>query len=146
MRNYELTLILAADLAEEQVNDILQGISSFLQEQGGILGIQDIKGKRRLLAPIEKSKEGYVIVLKFGIAAGHVEALEKHLKEQTQILRYMLLIAPQYVKKMATPRIAPTPVAVAATTTEESPIEEPATDKEAIDKQLEEIFNEEEVT
>ena len=153
MRNYELTLILAASLAEEQVHDIIQHISSFLQEKGGILGNQDIKGKKPLLAPIDRQTEGYVVVLKFTIAAEHIAPLEAELKENDQVLRHMLLIAPRYTKKTLAPRIA-TPAAVAATIT--TPIQTenaPALVKEqvstsetssaSIDKKLEEIFNEE---
>ena len=145
MRNYELTLILAADLAEEQVNDTIGKIASFLQEKGGILGNQDIKGKRPLLAPINKQAEGYVVVLKFTIAPEHTPELETELKENDQVLRHMLLISPQYIKKILTPSIA-TPVAaktaqpVAAITPEE-PTEK--ADSASIDKKLEEIFNEE---
>ena len=147
MRNYELTLILSANLAEEQVNNTIQKIASFLQEKGGILGNQDIKGKKPLLAPISKQVEGYVVVLKFTIGSEHITELEAQLKENEEVLRHMLLIAPQYMKKVLAPRIA-TPVA--ASTVEAKPaapvtVEEPVTEagKETIDKKLEEIFNEE---
>ena len=145
MRNYELTLILTADLAEEQVNDTIGKIASFLQEKGGILGNQDIKGKRPLLAPINKQAEAYVVVLKFTIGAEHTAELEAELKENDQVLRHMLLISPQYIKKILTPSIA-TPSTVkavqpVAAVTLQEPTEK--TDSTSIDKRLEEIFNEE---
>src|SRR3989338_5394469 len=89
MRNYELTLILTPDLGAEQLTQAIESVVSLLQGKGGILLSQDNKGKKALLSPIKSHKEGIVAVLKFTMDASHMQDLEKHLKEDAKILRYL---------------------------------------------------------
>jgi len=99
MKDYELTLILSPDIEETQVNDTVQELISFIQDEGGILYDQNILGKKPLLAPVKNHKEAYLGLLVFNIQPEKLSVLEKKCKETEQILRFLLLVRP--AKKIA---------------------------------------------
>lgn len=99
MRNYDLTFILSSRLSEEQVNDLIQQFTSFIQEEGGILDDQKILGKKPLLAPIQNEKEGYLTSISFSLNEAKLAAIEKKSKETPEILRTMLLKQPKRIMK-----------------------------------------------
>ena len=155
MRNYDVSLIFSPLLAEQEVNDILQKLASLIQEKGGILGDQQIRGKRPLLAPIKKQKEGYLVTLAFTLAPEQLEGFEKECKENQHILRF--LIAKQAKKRFkGGPRITLKQPLIANALSQPKPKEKiPATiassveekreekiDLKDIDEKLEEIFKE----
>ena len=107
MRNYELTTIFTADLGAEQLTQALEGVVSFIQGKGGILLSQDSKGKKALLAPIKKHREGIVAVLKFTMDASYMQDLKKYLKENPNILRSLCLISVSRKVKNKTPHLVP---------------------------------------
>ncbi|HEX9721693.1 MAG TPA: 30S ribosomal protein S6 [Candidatus Paceibacterota bacterium] len=148
MRNYDVTFIFSPLLEESSLNDTLSKLASFVQEKGGILGNQHIKGKRPLLAPIGKHKEGFLATLSFSLVPEHLEAFEKYCKEQKDILRFLAAKHIRHATK-AQPTIArphPTPVLSAAAPETPASLTEAKSeekiDLEDIDKKLEEIFKE----
>ena len=150
MRNYELTCILDANLANEELARALESIIAFIQGKGGILLSQDVKGKKELLAPIKSHREGTVAVLRFTMDASHVGDMEKHLKENTKVLRSLCLIARTRRTKDKTPHLVPSLGSSAPTLREQSfgseaqdrreNTETKPMDLGEIDKKLEEIF------
>lgn len=150
MRNYELTLIFRADLGAEQLTQAMEGVISFLQDKGGILLSQDVKGKKALLAPIKSHKEGVFATIKFAMDASHMQDLEKYLKENATILRFLCLISISRKVKYKTPHLVPTIGSTPQTPREQAHGSETQTPKEEtetraidlgeIDKKLEEIF------
>ncbi|GEM_PF-1607348 len=141
MRNYELTLILDSNLVAEQLTQSMESIVSFLQGKGGILLSQDTKGKKALLAPIKKHKEGIVAVLKFTMDASRIEDMEKHLKENTKILRFLCLLSISRKSRDKTPHIVPSLGSMPQTPREhQKETESKIIDLGEIDKKLEEIF------
>ena len=145
MKNYELTLILKADLAESELQTLLGEIASVLQDAGALIISQDSKGKRSLIAPIQKHQEAELAVIRFTLDAQKIEDVEKELRAREDILRFMLL---SYTPKKAQERTIaqpPTTTAAAAATAPTTPPAQEATEEEKvelgdIDKKLEEIF------
>lgn len=150
MRNYELTLILDPNLGTEQLTQSLESIVSFVQGKGGILLNQDVKGKKALLATIKNHKEGIVAVLKFTMDASHIGDTEKHLKENTKVLRFLCLIVRSRKAKDKIPHLVPFLKSSAPTPREqvfgyEDHAQREETEVKSInlgeiDKKLEEIF------
>lgn len=140
MRNYELTLIFTADLGAEQLTLAQEDVISFVQGKGGILLSQDIKGKKALLAPIKNRKEGIVAVLKFTMDASHMQDLEKYLKENANILRFLCLLSISRKVKNKTPHLVPSLGSVLQAPREREAAGTQKIDLGEIDKKLEEIF------
>lgn len=140
MRNYELTLILDPNLGAEELTYTLEALVSFVQGKGGILLSQENKGKKALLAPIKNHAEGIVAVLKFTMDATHIADLEKQLKENAKVLRFLCLIAVSRKAKDKTPHLVPSLASMPQTPREQEATETKPMDLGEIDKKLEEIF------
>jgi len=121
MKNYELTLILSSELDGEALNKIIQDIAAFIQEKGGLLKSQELRGKQR---------QGILALLVFSLNPEALESIQKKLKEEKQILRSMLTIAQR--KRAETPTLQTAPKIAES--------EQPRMSVEDIDKKLEEIF------
>mgnify|MGYP001597034222 CR=1 FL=1 len=140
MRNYELTLVFGGGLKTEQLIQALEEIISFIQGKGGILLNQEIRGKRALLSPIKTQKEGNLAELKFTVDPSSVEDLEKRLKENPKILRFLCTILVSRKAKGKTPHLAPSIGSIPAAPKEPAEEETKMIDLGEIDKKLEEIF------
>src|SRR5688500_6682784 len=95
-RKYELMTILHADIAEESLQGELDRISGFISGAGGELfeTLQDSPwGRRRLAYPIRSGgrdvRDGYYTVWRFSIAPNRVDDLERDLKLDAQLIRYL---------------------------------------------------------
>lgn len=139
MRNYELTLVFSGDLKAEQLTQALEEIVSYILSKGGILLNQEIRGKRALLSPINSKKEGNLAALKFTIDSSNIGELEKHLKEDQKILRFLCIVLVSRKLKEKTPHLAPS-IGYPAMPKEQTQAEIKSIDLGDIDKKLEEIF------
>jgi small subunit ribosomal protein S6 len=97
-RKYELMTILHPDVAEEALPGELERISGFITAAGGELfeTLQDSPwGRRRLAYPIRSGgrdvRDGYYTVWRFTLGPTRVEDLERELKLDTQLIRYIVL-------------------------------------------------------
>ena len=112
MKNYELTYLISPDFSEEESKKFSEKINRFIQEEAGILEKSLSPFKKKLGYPIKKKGEGYLVTSNFSFQptadqsrptagqpkvekAGNpekLENLEKKLKSENQILRYIILI------------------------------------------------------
>jgi small subunit ribosomal protein S6 len=97
-RKYELMTILHPDVAEESLPGELERISGFITAAGGELfeTLQDSPwGRRRLAYPIRSGgrdvRDGYYTVWRFTLGPTRVNDLERELKLDTQLIRYIVL-------------------------------------------------------
>src|SRR5215216_6480656 len=97
-RKYELMTILHPDVAEESLQGELDRISGFITAAGGELfeTLQDSPwGRRRLAYPIRSGgrdvRDGYYTVWRFTLGPTRVDDLERELKLDTQLIRYIVL-------------------------------------------------------
>ena len=138
MRNYELTLILSPEKSESETNDMFQNLVAFIQDKGGILEKQNITPKRDLGVPIQKKEQGVLATLSFNVAQENLPEIEKKLKENTDVLRYMISKkSPIRVMKKRAKRIETTTLSTISQAKKE-----PKAEVKDIDKKLEEIFKE----
>jgi len=97
-RKYELMTILHPEVAEESLQGELDRISGFIAGAGGELfeTLQDSPwGRRRLAYPIRSGgrdvRDGYYTVWRFTLSPTQVGNLERELKLDTQLIRYIVL-------------------------------------------------------
>lgn len=133
MKEYELTYLISSELSEEKAKEFQNKITSFVQEEGGVLAGENLLLKRSLAYPIKKETRAYLAVLNFQISPEKLAGLEKKLKLEKQIIRYLLLIKAKLKKIRAMrrkfiPKIAPE--------------KEKKAELKEIEKKLEEILKE----
>ena len=97
-RKYELMTILHPEVAEEALPGELDRISGYISAVGGEL-IDSLRespwGRRRLAYPIRSGgrdvRDGYYTVWHFELAATQLPEIERELKLNTQVIRYIML-------------------------------------------------------
>ncbi|MBI2573891.1 MAG: 30S ribosomal protein S6 [Candidatus Wildermuthbacteria bacterium] len=140
MKRYELNLLLNPAIEEAALLDLLGALVSFIQDQGGLLETQEIKGKKAFHGS-GKNKEAMLAALTFSFSPDNIETLKKRVNGESSAIRSMIMEAPakQSRKLKQSPAIQPPalqePVAIAKE--QEKPV-----DIGEIDKKLEEIFKE----
>ena len=94
MRDYELTIIVRTLATEEEVNQAIDQVITFV-EQGNNGSVKSVDrkrfGRRRLAYPISGQKEGHYVLLKAAIRSEHVRELETELKLFDPVLRYLVV-------------------------------------------------------
>lgn len=138
MKNYELTYLISPDLSEEELKIFSGKINNFIQEEAGVLEKTTEPFKRKLSYPIKKKEEGFSITLIFSLDPGKLENLEKKLKPENQILRYIILTK-KNPEKILAPRRHP------KTQDDQPSTSQPKVKKvelKEIDKKIEEILKE----
>ena len=110
----------------------MQQLASLVQEKGGILGEQQMLGKRPLLAPIKSQKEGFLASLAFTVSPEYLGELEAQYKGNSRVLRSLLAQLKQQTETEGTQE----------TQQQREPRKEEKIDLKDIDEKLEEIFKE----
>jgi len=90
MKDYELTYLIYPDLSEKEVFSFQEKIISLIQGVGGTLG--EVK------TPVRK-KMAYLATLNFHLAPEKLGSLEKKLKSEGQVLRYIILTKPKHITR-----------------------------------------------
>jgi len=102
MKLYELNYLISSNLEDEEKIKIFQEkINSFIQKEQGVLN-RIIKPIKKILSyPIKKNNQAYLSTLSFYLNPKNLAHLEKKLKAENNILRYIILTKqPQKITKM----------------------------------------------
>jgi small subunit ribosomal protein S6 len=95
MREYELYLVIDADAEDEQVSAIIDRVTERIVDGGGEAKGEVIKaearGRRRLAYPINKVLDSQDTILTFRTAPQALAEIERFLKLDEQVLRYLLV-------------------------------------------------------
>ena len=91
MKEYELVSILPPSVEEEQTASVTEAVGNFIQSLNGEM--QEVKpwGRRRLAYPIKHYREGSYVEMHFRLDPAKADDLERGLRLNESILRYMLL-------------------------------------------------------
>lgn len=87
MNTYHLTLILKVDLSEKERGEILDKITKSFAKKDK----EDLWGSRDLAYPIKKQKKGWYAHFEFGAEPKSIPSLDKQLKLEEDVLRYLLI-------------------------------------------------------
>lgn len=138
MRSYELTFLVSPEISPEQLTTLQEKIVSLVQEENGILGQMNRPIKKVLAYPIRKKTQAYLVSLNFQLNPEVLKNIEKKLKDENQILRYLILTKP--IKRMI--RIQKIPSITRVIRKPRIEISKPKVKLEEIEKKLEEILGE----
>ena len=124
MRDYEIVYIFRSSLTSEEIGEKLERHHAIITaDDPGEVAASVHWGKRQLAYPIRKQRNGYYVVAQFTSAPDPLRELERVLKLEDDILRYLIVIAEQ---PLPVPEAAPP-----APETEEPVADEAGADAEA---------------
>jgi small subunit ribosomal protein S6 len=147
MKYYELAYIVVPELSDEELNAFCQKVNNFIAEEAGILDIAEKPIRKALGYPINKKTEAFLVSFTFRIIGEKLANIEKKIKEEKNILRYMIITKKDPGKSAKkTSRGArvlkyKTEIKIDKQTTKEKTDKEKVELKE-IDKKIEEILQE----
>ena len=99
MRIYDLCLVFGPDQVKTDQEKLLAKIKEEVEKLDGKVEKQDEWGKRELSYPIKRFKEGVFFLLRLVLPSGSVAGLEKKIKIDEDILRYLLVKSEEVKKK-----------------------------------------------
>lgn len=91
MNQYYLTLVFKNGLEEKERKDLLDSVKKRVLGSDGKVEKEDSWGSRDLAYPIKKQTKGYYIHLEFQTSPNLVKGLDKNLKIEEDILRFLLI-------------------------------------------------------
>ena len=104
MRDYELTFIVRILPSDEEVNQAIDQVISFIElgERGVVKSVdRKIFGRRRLAYQIDGQRDGHYVLIKAAIQTDHIVELETELKLFDPVLRYLLVRDEGEIKRSA---------------------------------------------
>jgi ribosomal protein S6 len=143
MKYYELAYLISPDLSGEESKTLFSKIGGFISEEQGTLGKAMEPFKRRLGYPIKKKSEAFLASLEFHLNPERLSSLEKKLKAENQIIRYMIIIKKVYKRTPKEERVRlfkKTPK-ISEKATEHKP-EHRKVELKEIDRKIDEILKE----
>lgn len=90
-RNYESVVLINAALEDEQIEATVSRILEIISTNGGELIEADKWGRKRLAYPINKSKSGYYLVIRFKASTQLISTLERNYRLDENIIRYLTI-------------------------------------------------------
>jgi len=90
-RNYESVVLINAALEDEQIEATISRILEVLTTNGGEILEVDKWGRKRLAYPINKSKSGYYLVIRFKASTQLISILERNYRLDENIIRYLTI-------------------------------------------------------
>jgi small subunit ribosomal protein S6 len=146
LRRYETILIAHVDLSEDELSSLIARYSTLITGQKGILVKVERWGKRRLAYLIKKQQRGFYILIDYAGETAAVNELERNLKINDKILKFMTVLKDDAVDPAAlekeiaeaaqkTEKKEEVKVTAPATPPAAAPVESPAPKTEEIQEQ-----------
>ena len=127
LRRYEIYVILQPDLDADQLEARIDRINGYLTGHNGDIIEVARKGKRRLIYPIRKFKQGIDVIYQVELPSAHLGMLERQFNLNEDIIRY-LIVRLEDVISVAPPE-ATAEVALAKTSDDEQSMDDFDTDQ-----------------
>jgi len=101
LRRYETILIAHVDLSEDELSTLITRYGAIVKGQKGVLVKVERWGKRRLAYLIGKQARGFYILIDYAGATDVVNELERNLKIDDKILKFMTVLKAEKVDREA---------------------------------------------
>jgi small subunit ribosomal protein S6 len=104
LKRYDLVFITLADLPNEEIDAVVERYASIITNMKGAMIRVNRWGKRKLAYLIGKQSRGYYVMMDFAGTGSIVSELERNLKFDEKILKYMTVkqadsITPEEIEK-----------------------------------------------
>jgi small subunit ribosomal protein S6 len=93
-RDYEMMMVVTPTVAEEGLPEVVERVSGYISAQGGTVDSavhENPWGRRRLAYQIDDHRDAFYVLYRFHAAAGSIVEIERELKLDEHIIRYLLV-------------------------------------------------------
>jgi small subunit ribosomal protein S6 len=90
LRDYELVVIVRPEV-DEAIDSVIDSVSRFITENGGVVSAVEPWGKRKLAYPIKHFMEGSYVLTRFKLRPKWSKQLETNLQISEDVLRHLLV-------------------------------------------------------
>ena len=90
-RHYECTFIVNPGLDDPQIEGVVKSVEDAVTKNGGEIVERENIGRRRLAYPITKKHNGYYASLEFEAEPHVIDKVERFLKLDENVMRYLTL-------------------------------------------------------
>ncbi|MCH1513018.1 MAG: 30S ribosomal protein S6 [Acidimicrobiales bacterium] len=94
-RAYEIMIIVDGDEEDTKVDDVIQNVDTWVQDQSGQIVKNDKWGKRKFAYEINHKAEGHYVVLEMITGQIDMEPLERLLRLTDEVVRHKLIRLPE---------------------------------------------------
>ena len=91
MKNYELMVVFKPNLDAEEVNSVVEKLSSTVSEMGGKVESVDKTGRKKLAYDVQNFRDGFFVTSTLSLPEESVAEFRRQLKLNDNILRTMFL-------------------------------------------------------
>ena len=93
MRDYEVTIIIQPQLADEARAELIERISNWMAPEAAEENkpVQNHWGMRQLAYPIKKFTEGYYVMYEASLEPSAITELERNMQYVEDLLRYLVV-------------------------------------------------------
>jgi small subunit ribosomal protein S6 len=98
LREYELTFIVQPEISDEGCEALQQKLDAVLAERGSVRLLYDDWGKRKLAYEVGRFQKGHYFVLSFLDQGKVVPDLERLLRLEESVLRFLTVLVDEQVK------------------------------------------------
>ena len=99
MRVYEVLFIVAPNVEEGDVDNLVTQLSDVATNQGAQIAKIDRMGRRRLAYPIGKFNDGYYVVFTLEGSGAEIAELERRMRVTDAVIRYITIRIDEDLKR-----------------------------------------------
>ena len=92
MKTYELIYLISPQTSEQEILSLQERIKSLIEKEQGSVKETSPPQKKLLAYLIKKQREAFLTSLVFLLEPENLKKIEKQLKEEGQILRYLIVV------------------------------------------------------
>ena len=100
MRIYEELFILRPDAPEEEIDQLIEQLTTLIAGQGGNVDKSDKWGVRKLAYRVQKRTEGFYVLLQFAAKPETVKELERRLRVSDLVMKFITVRIDEKLKKI----------------------------------------------
>ncbi len=91
MRTYEMTVVLRANLSDDELEAQIETIQEWIAAKDGEIAQVDRWGRRKLAYPIKDFRDGYYLLYRVALPPAAPAEIERQLGLAENVLRYLFV-------------------------------------------------------
>jgi small subunit ribosomal protein S6 len=100
MRIYEELFIVRPDVTDEEIDPLIEQLSTVVTSKGGEIQKTDKWGVRKLAYRVQKRNEGYYVLMIFSAGPEVVKEVERRLRVADMVLKFITVRIDERLKKI----------------------------------------------